>query len=82
MAFFWRNHQMFNEQLVSTDYPYGIDRMEKENQKLLLLSVFCISLFLAHLHVLPVLFDRHRLDFLIYEHKVNAFQFHHDLDIV
>ena len=29
MAFILRNHQMFNEQLVSTDYPYGIDRMEK-----------------------------------------------------
>lgn len=43
-------------------------------------AAFNISL--AFLHVLPVLFDKHRFDFLIREHKVNTFKFHHDLGIV
>jgi len=44
--------------------------------------VFSFSLFLALIHVLPVLFDRHRLEILVREHEVDAFNFHHDLGIV
>lgn len=49
---------------------------------LLLLVAFCFSFFLTLLHVLAVLSDRHRLDFLAREHEVYTFKFHHDLDIV
>ena len=43
-------------------------------------AAFNISL--AFLHILPVLFDRDRLDLLVWEHEVNTFQLHRDLGIV
>ena len=43
---------------------------------------FIFRLLLALLHVLTIVFDRHRLKILIREHEVDTFQFHHDLFIV
>ena len=43
---------------------------------------FVLRLLLALLHVLTIVFDRHRHDFLVREHEVNAFQLHRDLVIV
>ena len=47
---------------------------------LLLLAAF--SLFLALFHVLPVIFDKHRLEILVREHHVDTFKFHRNLGIV
>ena len=50
--------------------------------KLFPLAVFRFNLFLALLHILPILFDRHRHDFLVREHDVDTFKLHRDLGIV
>ena len=47
---------------------------------LLLLAAF--SLFLTLLHILPVLFDWHRHNFLIREHEIDTFKFHHDFGFI
>ena len=41
-----------------------------------------LHFILALLHVLTLVIDWHRHDFLVREHKVDALQFHHDLGIV
>ena len=41
-----------------------------------------LHFILALLHVLTIVIDWHRHDFLVREHKVDAFKFHHDLGIV
>lgn len=47
-----------------------------------LCSWLCPSPPSALLHVLTIVFDRHRHDFLVREHEANAFQLHRDLVIV
>ena len=44
--------------------------------------VFSFSLFLALIHVLPVLFDRHRLEILVREHEIDTFKLHHNLGFI
>lgn len=41
-----------------------------------------LHFILALLHVLTIVIDWHRHDFLVREHEVDALQFHHDLGIV
>ena len=47
-----------------------------------LLAFMILHFILALLHVLTIVIDWHRHDFLVREHKVDAFKFHHDLGIV
>ena len=41
-----------------------------------------LRLFLALLHILPIIRNRDGIDILVGEHKVNAFQFHTHFGIV